>query len=271
MILFFKNIRHRLLRDSKLSKYLLYAAGEIVLVVAGILIALSINNWNEQRKTNRQVAKYLSNLELALQEDISSLNANITLNKTRLRGIFYLLEHAGLDTGRFTELEWIDITENDPGNAIWNAPFPVSRDREFTHLSFSLLGRGFGGVSLNKSVIKELYATGTFSSIQDPALKTGIAGYYSFLAQRLEGFAIEEHEQWANETTRFLRDTYGIFTLDVSGPEDPIALISGKQDVENHLRYLALEVNYHCIWAETARKKALHLVQRINSQNTPDR
>mgnify|MGYP000716079377 CR=1 FL=1 len=50
MIKFFRNIRRRLWSESKFSKYLLYAVGEIILVVIGILIALQINNWNEQRK-----------------------------------------------------------------------------------------------------------------------------------------------------------------------------------------------------------------------------
>jgi len=38
--------------------------------------------------------------------------------------------------------------------------------------------------------------------------------------KRLEGFAIEEHEDWANETTPILRDNYSIFTLDVSDLKD---------------------------------------------------
>ena len=50
MIKFFRKIRHKLLSDNKFSKYLVYAIGEIVLVVIGILIALSINNWNENNK-----------------------------------------------------------------------------------------------------------------------------------------------------------------------------------------------------------------------------
>jgi hypothetical protein len=50
MIKFFRKIRQQLLIENKFSKYLLYAIGEIVLVVIGILIALSINNWNEKRK-----------------------------------------------------------------------------------------------------------------------------------------------------------------------------------------------------------------------------
>ena len=75
-----------------------------------------------------------------------------------------------------------------------------------------MIGRGFGGISLNKTVINELNSTGSFSNIQNAELKNNIGNYYSFLTQRLEGYAIEEHEEWANETTRFFRDNYNIFT-----------------------------------------------------------
>ena len=55
MINFFRKIRKKLADDNKPLKYMRYAIGEIVLVVIGILIALSINNWNEERiKTNRE-------------------------------------------------------------------------------------------------------------------------------------------------------------------------------------------------------------------------
>ncbi|MGB6035012.1 MAG: DUF6090 family protein, partial [Cryomorphaceae bacterium] len=50
MIKFFRHIRQRMIKENRVSKYLLYAIGEIVLVVIGILIALQINNWNENRK-----------------------------------------------------------------------------------------------------------------------------------------------------------------------------------------------------------------------------
>ena len=46
----FRKIRQRLLSENKFSKYLIYAIGEIILVVIGILIALGINNWNENWK-----------------------------------------------------------------------------------------------------------------------------------------------------------------------------------------------------------------------------
>jgi len=49
MFRFFRQLRQRLLTENKISKYLLYALGEILLVVIGILIALQVNNWNEVR------------------------------------------------------------------------------------------------------------------------------------------------------------------------------------------------------------------------------
>ena len=50
MIKFFRHIRQSMINQNRTKKYLLYAIGEIILVVIGILIALQINNWNEQRK-----------------------------------------------------------------------------------------------------------------------------------------------------------------------------------------------------------------------------
>jgi hypothetical protein len=50
MVKFFRNIRSRLLAEGKITNYIKYGIGEIVLVVIGILIALQINNWNENKK-----------------------------------------------------------------------------------------------------------------------------------------------------------------------------------------------------------------------------
>ena len=53
MLTLFRRIRKALLEDGRISKYLLYATGEIALVVIGILIALQINNWNEEQQAHR--------------------------------------------------------------------------------------------------------------------------------------------------------------------------------------------------------------------------
>jgi hypothetical protein len=69
MIKFFRHIRLNLLSEGKTSKYLKYAIGEIVLVVIGILIALSINNWNENRKTEMKIKSSLIALKGDLIQD----------------------------------------------------------------------------------------------------------------------------------------------------------------------------------------------------------
>ncbi len=60
MIAFFRKIRQKLLDEKSFSSYLVYALGEIVLVVIGILIALQINNWNEARKMEDNRSKNLA-------------------------------------------------------------------------------------------------------------------------------------------------------------------------------------------------------------------
>jgi len=62
MIKFFRKIRQNLLTENKFSKYLIYAIGEIILVVIGILIALQINNWNEEQKIEKEEISILNNL-----------------------------------------------------------------------------------------------------------------------------------------------------------------------------------------------------------------
>ena len=69
MIRFFRKIRQNLLLESKTGKYLKYAFGEIVLVVIGILIALQINNWNEQVKQDKSIDDHLEILNQNLTED----------------------------------------------------------------------------------------------------------------------------------------------------------------------------------------------------------
>lgn len=73
MIKFYRKIRQKLLSENKFSKYLLYAIGEIVLVVIGILIALSINNWNEQRKNDTNTILMLKQLKEENQSNLSEL------------------------------------------------------------------------------------------------------------------------------------------------------------------------------------------------------
>ena len=80
MIKFFRKIRFGMISKNKISNYIIYAIGEIVLVVIGILIALQINNWNEERKDRIQEQNILA---LLREEFISNLHQ--IENKIKLR------------------------------------------------------------------------------------------------------------------------------------------------------------------------------------------
>jgi len=91
MIKFFRKIRQKMLTENKFSKYLLYAIGEIALVVIGILIALSINNWNEREKNENLEIILLSELVGNLQDDIIDMKSNLGFHERGLKSAEIIL------------------------------------------------------------------------------------------------------------------------------------------------------------------------------------
>lgn len=81
MLKLFRNIRKKLLQEGKTASYIKYAIGEIFLVVIGILIALSINNWNEKRKNQVFEEEILALIDKNLERAATLLA--IELNKTK--------------------------------------------------------------------------------------------------------------------------------------------------------------------------------------------
>jgi hypothetical protein len=77
MIKFFRKIRQKLISENRVGKYLVYAIGEIILVVIGILIALQINNWNENRKRKNLEESTLMELKDNLLTDIKDFEADM--------------------------------------------------------------------------------------------------------------------------------------------------------------------------------------------------
>jgi hypothetical protein len=70
MLRFFRHIRQRLFLEGKVSRYIGYSIGEIVLIVVGILIALQIGEWNQERREAKLEASYLNGLRLNITNDI---------------------------------------------------------------------------------------------------------------------------------------------------------------------------------------------------------
>ncbi|MBO6650379.1 MAG: hypothetical protein JJ927_05075 [Balneola sp.] len=73
MIKFFRKIRQKFLSESKFSKYLVYAIGEVFLVMIGILLAFQVNQWNESRKGQKLETDLLSEMRESLKEYLRQL------------------------------------------------------------------------------------------------------------------------------------------------------------------------------------------------------
>ena len=110
MIKFFRKIRQKLLSENKFSKYLLYAIGEIILVVIGILIALQINNWDQNTSLNKQEIKALKNLKEDFKFNLEALKNASKTNDKNIHSCLVILNHTGK---RYSEDFKMDSIIND--------------------------------------------------------------------------------------------------------------------------------------------------------------
>ena len=163
MIKFFRHIRKSLIEKNKMGKYFKYAIGEILLVVIGILIALQINNWNENKKDrvaernalidlreefvynanvfNRHLSdkKAVNQIWIKLVDTLSNPNTinNGSIKRTRTGGATYILSKSVLDKLLFTGA--IDKIENDSLKTLlssWNYIYKEYQDDEIAHQQY---------------------------------------------------------------------------------------------------------------------------------------
>lgn len=91
MLPLFRKIRFQLAKDNQFLNYSRYAIGEIILVVIGILIALQINNWNENRKNNALTKLYIEDFIKSVKSDATMLSDRIQINEQQIQNIFSIL------------------------------------------------------------------------------------------------------------------------------------------------------------------------------------
>ncbi|WP_051201451.1 DUF6090 family protein [Christiangramia portivictoriae] len=157
MINFFRKIRQKLLEENRFKKYIIYALGEIVLVVLGILIALQINNWNQNRLNAIHENKILKNLKKELARN-NELNEALVINRLDKK-----IESLKL-AKKFCENE---LTVKDT-LAFLNT---VSYGGVFSG------GHIFG----ERNSYDELINTGNIQLINNDSIKNSIANYYGYL------------------------------------------------------------------------------------------
>ena len=106
MMKFFRKIRFDLMETGKTGKYLKYAIGEIVLVMIGILLALQINNWNQERIIKEENQVILQNLNKEFSENLVELELSIESINSVIDGLEKLLKMMRIQDSNMTETEF---------------------------------------------------------------------------------------------------------------------------------------------------------------------
>ena len=139
MIKFFRKIRQRLISENRFTKYLLYAIGEIVLVVIGILIALALNDYYDQQKSEERLTKLLTDVRNELSENI--------LESRRLIEFYNLKDSLATQT----------LSDQISDEAY--ASNPQVRGLVTNHRSFYVKSNAFDRLMVNSNDIPERYDT----------------------------------------------------------------------------------------------------------------
>ena len=128
MIKFFRKIRQNLLIENKTGAYFKYAIGEIILVVIGILIALQINHWNENRKENSSLQILTENLNNEFEKNLIELELDISRIEKKISSIKTLLSYTGINNIKIEEVKMDSLLFEAIENPTWNPSSYVLND-----------------------------------------------------------------------------------------------------------------------------------------------
>ncbi|WP_139150391.1 DUF6090 family protein [Flagellimonas zhangzhouensis] len=143
--------------ENRFTKYLLYALGEIILVVIGILIALQINNANERSKSNEMVELYKKNIVAELQADLEEINRLDSIIKVRKKSI----------------QDYIDYYEQD------------NLDIEVLNQKIDSAQLSLSDFNTKTYTVQDLFTTGNLK-LFSPTLKNAILEYKNKQDQRIQ-------------------------------------------------------------------------------------
>ena len=161
MIKFFRKIRQKLLSENKFTSYLLYAIGEIVLVVFGILIALQINNWNQDRIYNKEREYLISELLDEFENNLGHINKVSSINESIIARSDTIIE------------------------ALTKLKFPGDEKR----LSELLVGRGVVNIATynpSEGMLNSMSNTSNFQHINDKSLRRNLLNWSGYVKDMKE-------------------------------------------------------------------------------------
>ncbi len=220
--------------SAKAGKYFKYAIGEIILVVIGILIALQINNWNEQRKLNLQEKALLEELQKNLQSNLEILDVYITLHKERQYELSLVINHFDqkkpyTDTiGRYLRNarigEYLSLTTS-AFESLKSVGFNVIHDKDLRMKIIELF---------NYTYDQNFKTIHSISSIQYQSTHEIFVKHLSFLSDESNGKLIaNDYEELINN-----KEIYNLITFRIAGKTGVISMASTLQNETKELKEL---------------------------------
>ena len=238
MIKFFRKIRQNLVSEGKTGKYLKYAIGEIVLVVIGILIALQINNWNEQRKNHSFEKKILSEINNAITQDLIHFEWMIT------------------------RMEKVDSASKVMAQHIINKSIFV--DSMYLQKRNRYYGLTMATTFQYNSGPYETIKSSGLDKISNDSLRTKITNLYDFILPRTEKLIAwheKDYEEQTDKLISFLGD------IEVNYHDDHIDFISKfPEDLFQNQEFIKLikDINKRAIIVKSQYKKAIQDIESVH-------
>lgn len=170
MFKFFRSIRQNLINENKTAKYLKYAVGEIVLVMVGILLALQVNTWNQNRLLRIEEKEVIKRLLIDFEADVTSVEA--------------VIRHLEIKRTSLLRLKTVFVEGMVSDAKLFLGDILLGTHRSRTQ------GR------VNRSTYNDLIGSGKLGIIKNPDIRTQIADYYEQIRVRDERMERTGTQYW---------------------------------------------------------------------------
>lgn len=226
-----------MINEGNLKRYSIYAFGEILLVMVGILLALQVNTWNEGRKKDKEANFYLNRIATDLKTDIIETEETLESHQLRIRLILEILEAFGESTINSFNCDVVQtqIKTNELPQIPPRTNSSINLSSFSGKLSYIVRARQF---DLSDMAFQELISTGKIDVISDQILKKKIQSHYRNIGETIsfQRFIAEARSDYR----KVLLD-YGISNLNEYTQERVKGMISDPQTLITTLKnYLDL-------------------------------
>ncbi len=253
MLTFLREIRKSFLVSGSTRKYLLYAIGEIALVVIGILIALQINNWNEARKNADWERYYVSRLAEDIRNDVSEINATIRASYRRAVIGNSILTDLGEDYLH----DGVEVFQPMVVNFLKEAKVLYPDTDTLKYLNLNIRMRritDFRSITIRRFTYDELMSSGRLEMIKSNKLRESISTYYwkvnDFIHSENLPKVLDSYIEFLNQENIPVADGRAYTSI-----EDVVSDIDGYKTVLKNLLY------------EHLRTRALYLFLKQRSDS----